>query len=581
MIDARVTDMRFYEKGKGSTAPREERVYRTTLAHQTTRYVIWELNLVHPPPDQRTDYVIEATWHRPDGSTMSPQTAESYVDTGWRNSRRGKGRGWADPGKWKVGTYRVDLSVDGKLVASEEFEIVDRPILSDDAFQAIRDSLPWASTPLSHDQTSDLTALSSMMELDADLASSIASFSWVQQGPTPENRWVLQLLDVLSEADVGLAKGLAGASWLSDDVTTDERQVLRSIALLSTEDLPLATHLATSPFLQSSLRSRDRYAIQSIRFLQDRYPDLLADMVEQDWFADGLSDDEAALVTIFGNEGTYLTLNDLRPFLADHRLESHTVMFPLRGEVLATDIQSTRGRSKQDITSIIEEAALEIETFIGIPFPQNDLILLFASCRFSSSRGSDDACNIAGVHRGSHIAVDPLLGTKDARGTLIHEVAHYYWTNWSPVKVPVWFYEGGADFLDSYVQIQLYGETLVSRQRRVEDRARWCVPQGMKSVQDVVDRLADLGREKFREFELHFCYYYYGEALFLHLYEAMGEDAFRSAWQDIYEITQTSEDRGDMTEQEIYQAFLNHVPADKLEAFKDVYKKWHGGDFVQ
>ncbi len=29
-----------------------------------------------------------------------------------------------------------------------------------------------------------------------------------------------------------------------------------------------------------------------------------------------------------------------------------------------------------------------------------------------------------------------------------------------------------------------------------------------------------------------------------------------------------------MTEEEIYQFFLKHVPTDKLEAFKDVYKKW-------
>ena len=99
-------------------------------------------------------------------------------------------------------------------------------------------------------------------------------------------------------------------------------------------------------------------------------------------------------------------------------------------------------------------------------------------------------------------------------------------------------------------------------------------------MQDVIDRLAKLGPEKFREFEFHYCNYYYGEALFLHLYDAIGEDEFRRAWQDIYETGQGMEER-DMTEEEIYQAFREHTPANKLDAFKGVYKKWHGGDFIK
>ena len=602
--------------------PQDARVYRKTFPRQTARYISWELNLAHPPPDQRIDYEIEAVYHRPDGTIFAHQTAGSHVDTGWRISWRTRGRGWSDPGNWKVGTYRVDLTVDGDLIASSPFEIVDRPILTTDSFNYLRGRLPWASDPLPSNKVRDLVALSSLMERDSGHASSVASLPWVYEGPIGASRGALELLDVLSEVDIGLAKRLTGVSWLSDDVTSDEQRALKSITLLAEldvslaeslaalawlqdnvtkdersaarglyqigrqdaarlevlldsqwvsddltedekwavlyirdigreepalaerliafawladdlteeekwtvryirdmsredssiahkllgfswlaghvsenerwavhyvsdisqedtgianlllglpwlgdevsrdeqwglkylrdvaqEDLRLANRLAGSPFLQKPFRSRDRFAIQSLQFLRKKYPALYTEMVEQDWFMDGLSDDEAALVTVFGRDSGFMTPMDLRTFLTASRLESHPVMFPLRGEVMATDIQATRGRPRRDISSVVEAAALEIESFMGIPFPQDDLILLFAGCE---GLAYSQECGFWGLYRGSHMVVDPRLAIKDARGTLIHEVAHYYWN--SGGRVPLWFYEGGADFLDSYVQ---------------------------------------------------------------------------------------------------------------------------------
>ena len=367
---------------------------------------------------------------------------------------------------------------------------------------------------------------------------------------------------------------------MADGVTEDDEQLLLQIWKLAGLDVELARAVAHSPFLEEPFRQRDSLAIHALRFLHGKYPDLLADMTRRDWFKDGLDDDEAALLVVFGSEDTYFTPEDFRPLLTRHRLESRSVMFPIRGEVLATDIQFAQGRQRDDMTSTVEAAAVEIEKFMGIEFPANDLILALISCRYSPRRSSDESCKAVGLYRWTHMIADPIRAIKDARGTLIHEVAHYYWNSGSPVKVPVWVYEGGANFLDSYVQVRLYGETWESRKRRVSDRVRRCETKGIDSVQEIVDKLAELGRKKLRAFELYNCNYYYGETLLIHLYEAIGEDAFRSAWQDIYVTSQSrAQERRDMTEEEIYRAFRKHTPADRLESFEVVYAKWHGGDF--
>ena len=442
-------------------------------------------------------------------------------------------------------------------------------------------SFPWFADGVTENERWAVRYIRDIAREDFAMAQNLLGFPWLADDLTEDERWAVRYVWDIAQEDLAMAQNLLGFPWFADGVTEDEKWAVRYVWGIAREDTALANRIANSPFLQPPFRSRDRYAIQSVRFLQTEYPDLLAHMLKQDWFADGLSDDEAALVTIFGREFVYFTINELRPFLTDHRMESRTVLFPLRGEVLATDIQATRGRSRRDITSLIEEAAVEIESFMGIPFPQNDLILLLASCRYSPVRSSDNPCGASGLHRGSHMIVDPLRGIKDARGTLIHEVAHFYWNSSSPVDVPVWFYEGGADFLESYVQIQLYGETLESRKRRVDERihAR-CRNKGIDSVQEIVDKLAQLGSEKYRKFEFHSCHYYYGEMLFLQLYHAIGEDAFRAAWQEIYETSRGPEERS-MTEEEIYRKFLENAPADNLDAFREVYRKWHGGDFIE
>ncbi len=99
------------------------RVYSTQFNHRTTRYVSWELNITCPPPSQRIDFTINATYYNPNGTVFNSTDVASFVNPGWPGLVFNSGRGWQRPGFWKRGTYRVDLTVNGSRIASGYFTI--------------------------------------------------------------------------------------------------------------------------------------------------------------------------------------------------------------------------------------------------------------------------------------------------------------------------------------------------------------------------------------------------------------------------------------------------------------------------
>ena len=750
--------------------------------------------MVYPRQQEQIDYSIRATYYRADGSVFATQDFDTHVGKGWTRSSPHRSRGWGEPGKWGLGAYRVDLSVDDDLIASAEFQVVEGPALGSGPFLDIRSTLPWAEGTPTLSEQADLIALAGLMESAPALASQAAALPWVQQGPREENRGALQHLSIMGRLSPPLARQMLELVWLADGISEDERLVIKTLTLLAREDIsvaeqvadlnwlgdeisederwavrwlrdigrqnpgrlaiilglqwlngpfsedikwtilntrdiarenagladelldsawlqdeltgeeritlaylsdilqedkPLAQTLAglqwfqdgpiqreawaigdfrdiaredvslarqvlalpwlhdeitqdersitydlkelaasdsssatsvlnlmwlqdditaserrtlrelrgvvkrdaslgrlliDSPFLQSDVTSRTIEAIKSLDFLEKRYPEVYADLTGRGWFTDGITSDDAALILVFGRASRNFNPETIRHLLTDHQIESSSTVFPLGGQRQVTSIlggaqlrpSSLNEFARREIESLIERSAMEIETFMDIPFPMDDLILLFAGCEEGPYSSGD--CDFWGLYRGTHMVVDPRLAIRDARGTLAHEVAHYYWHSRS--GVPLWFYEGGADFLKSYVQIQLFDENLESRRLRVDQSSiDRCQIKGANNIQKLIDKLAQDGWTKHRESEVFWCNYAYGEALFLHLYETIGESAFRTAWKDIYHSGATS--GSNLAEQEIYHEFLEHTPEERLQEFKKVYKRWHGGQFVK
>ena len=121
-LDAQVTDMKFFESAP-IPVPGAPRVYSQTFDQSSTRFIYWELSLTHPGPAEELAFEIIAVFYRGDGSIFREQTGGFTVEANVLASWHVTGTGFDEPGSWSLGSYRVNLTVDGVLVASETFQI--------------------------------------------------------------------------------------------------------------------------------------------------------------------------------------------------------------------------------------------------------------------------------------------------------------------------------------------------------------------------------------------------------------------------------------------------------------------------
>ena len=155
------------------------------------------------------------------------------------------------------------------------------------------------------------------------------------------------------------------------------------------------------------------------------------------------------------------------------------------------------------------------------------------------------------------------------RGAIYHEVAHYYFGGGIG---PPWLVEGGAEFMFSYTSVQA---GVMSREEQKRTHWDWvgagCLDQGIRNIQQLNER------QRESDSYIH-CNYNLGGFFLLTLFETLGEEATGAAIRELH-LLSTSE-RRPVTEQEIYQAFLKQTPDERIGEFRQLYRLWHGGSFV-
>lgn len=119
----RTPAVQFFEGPHDLTLEPSKRTYRYSFDRSAARSIFWELDLNFPPPGRRIDFQVDAFWYKSDGTEMARQTISAYVDKDWGSSWHTLGYGWAEPGHWIPGTYRVDFYFKNMRVASGTFQI--------------------------------------------------------------------------------------------------------------------------------------------------------------------------------------------------------------------------------------------------------------------------------------------------------------------------------------------------------------------------------------------------------------------------------------------------------------------------
>ena len=376
---------------------------------------------------------------------------------------------------------------------------------------------------------------------------------WYDDPPYPLA--ALPIIEVwLKDARLGLE--LARAPWLRDGLGPLESDAVYGLSELYDRDPALARRMLAHS-IEEPVRTLNVHALGALGDIASHFPGSFERLRARDWFADGLSTEERAFVIVLakivGDDALYADLLEQRFTL------SATVDLPLSGSLglWAFGHDAVEG----DVLAATEAGARAAERIMASPFPVTDIIMLQVDAdRYGYGFGGANFRDSMVLSTGSDW---PDFAHADL---LYHEVAHYHLA----FEVgPHWLVEGGAEFVRAYRKAWDGTEDWDGRVPLLEGNEfagrTWCVNNGVATI----EALAEPG-----EFQDP-CGYALGQYFLTHLYEAMGLSAFSSAMRELHE--RYLDHRFYPTEEQVYRIFLGHTPPDREAAFREVYRRLHGG----
>ncbi len=370
---------------------------------------------------------------------------------------------------------------------------------------------------------------------------------------------VLPILEVwLKDAELG--RKLANAPWVQDGIGSLESSAVYGLQYLYDRDPALARRMFAHS-VEEPARTINVDVLYALGDISWQYPDSFRRLQAQEWFADGLSLEERAFIIVLAK----ITNDDAiyTDLLEERFTETRTVDLPLSGSV---GIWAFGHEAITDgILTAAADGALATERVMASPFQVTDIIILQVNVD-----------NYEGYGYGGKNFVDSIVLSTDSNaegfalaGLIHHEVAHYHLA----FEIgPHWLFEGGANFIAAYRKAwdgseDWEGEVPLFEGNEYAGRV-WCVNNGLATIAD----LAEPG--EFSES----CGYHLGQYFLTHLYDVMGLAGFSSAMREFYE--RYLDFQHHPTEEQVYRIFLKHTSPDREAAFQDVYRRLHGGTFI-
>ena len=404
---------------------------------------------------------------------------------------------------------------------------------------------------------SEAYAINALSRLDGEFSSfarHLTSLPWIQDGiDNGEMSVVFNLIGVATNRDPQFAFELATAPWVVDGVT-----FLESFAGVSS--LTAISSPPQEPRFSSGEARRvlsfvnypptevDFYLVRALATFQDRSSVGLSRLYAEPWVADGLDEFERIYLIAFAGSD-----RELDELFEPYHIATTSITLPHSGVVNLWIVRRQPYHPGHLDLQNLAEAVRASEQFWELPFPVDHVIL---------SLLKPDT-------RGGHFGRMMLLGIPDGMLTAApyHEVAHYYFNSG-----PTWFTEGGANIL------RLFGRN--SGEIPPVDFPKYCLEQGIHNIQalnDFPNRVAGSAWDR--------CRYTMGLHFLVALRETMGDEAWRSALRAFYLSVgyrglYLSGWTGEPEDEEIYHVFLEHTPPHLVEAVKDVFRRLHGGPFV-
>ncbi len=123
-LGAEVVDFQFYESDAGGM-PFEAREFDTSFLKSSTRFINYQMSLLHPDMVQDADLTILSKLYKSDGSLYTEASNDISIPKKEETSLLTHGWGWDEPGKWPADTYTVKLFDGAYEIVSGTYTIVD------------------------------------------------------------------------------------------------------------------------------------------------------------------------------------------------------------------------------------------------------------------------------------------------------------------------------------------------------------------------------------------------------------------------------------------------------------------------
>ena len=286
-------------------------------------------------------------------------------------------------------------------------------------------------------------------------------------------------------------------------------------------------------------------------------PEMFAWVIHHPALNDGISYQESKIIASVGSPDDAVRLDPESP----HTIEERTITLPLAGKVELTIIRTDPERGYPGMMDDLERAVRSHEEFMGLPFPQRQVIYVIAP-----GAGGNWSNNFV------YVGDDYREGAY--YHTIAHEAAHYYWTwptaSWAPSFNAAWVSEGAAELL-------AHGPDAARDQLAENEWYAPCVGLTIRELQAFP--LVLPGSES------PLCWYPVGEAFYRDLYRVMDPTNYRLAFRrwllhgmfDLPDVCPTDERGYSTTYCHVMEAFTTYASEDNRSAVEDVINHWYGG----
>ena len=439
---------------------------------------------------------------------------------------------------------------------------MDEIALADLALATAIAGYSWVAHDLTEAEQRAIRALAQIHGLDPTVARTVAGLAWVVDDMTSIEQRAVESLYRAAASDRAYAQTIIGLAWMVDDITEAEIRALDSLNAATPETARLLLDMARPP--AGLVDDPSQWDIQLLGTLAGLGQDTFEELADVPWFADGIDDEEKALLQALPTVRR-VSSNLYTDLVLTRHTQSATISLPLAGEVDLWVFQPKAFPPGENVVEMVEEAVRATEGFIGAPFPTTQVILLIPIVGPETDHGIG-----GGGHWGRFITVTRYETQPwPIRGGIYHEVGHYYFGGGIG---PPWLVEGGAEFLWSYTSVQV---GIMSPEEQKLTHLNWveagCLDQEIQNIKQLNER------QRESDSFIH-CNYNLGSFFLFKMFETLGEEAMGAAIRELY-LLSTSEWRP-VTEEEIYQTLLKHTPAHRQGRFRIMYRRWHGGSFA-